>query len=29
MAEERAHRRLAGILAAAVTCYSALMEADA
>jgi hypothetical protein len=29
MAEERAHRRLAGILAADVIGYSALREADA
>ena len=29
MAEERVHRRLAGILAADVAGYSALMEADA
>jgi hypothetical protein len=28
MAEERAHRRLAGILAADVVGYSALLEAD-
>jgi hypothetical protein len=29
MAEERVHRRLAGILEADVVGYSALMEADA
>jgi hypothetical protein len=29
MAEERVHRRLAGILAADVVDHSALMEADA